>query len=367
MATVELAGIHKQFSRVVALDSVDLTVEDGSFTCLVGPSGSGKSTLLNIVAGFERPTGGTIRIDGRDVSNQPPSARDIAMVFQSYALYPHMTVYQNMSFGLEVRKTPARIVRERVAEAAELLQISGLLQRKPGQLSGGQRQRVALGRAITRHPKVFLLDEPLSNLDAQLRLQTRVELKLLFDRIGGTVIYVTHDQAEAMTLSDQVVVLNEGKVEQIGPPLDVYEVPDTSFVASFLGSPSMNLVRVNLETDDSAVRGLIPAHRASLLTREVVLGFRPEAVEVGAPDQFAVSARLQLIERLGPQDVIYLSVGEARVAAVTANRAVTPPGDGRLSVRVNPTALHFFDVESGRRIADPLAPVAGLPTAQATP
>jgi len=359
MATVELTGIRKQFHRVVALDSVDLTVKDGSFTCLVGPSGSGKSTLLNIVAGFERPGGGTIRIDGSDVSSQPPSARDIAMVFQSYALYPHMTVYDNMAFGLQVRKTPARIVRERVAEAAELLQISDLLDRKPGQLSGGQRQRVAVGRAITRHPKVFLLDEPLSNLDAQLRLQTRVELKLLFDRIGGTVIYVTHDQAEAMTLADQVVVLNNGKVEQIGAPLDVYEVPATSFVASFLGSPSMNLVRLTRVAgpgpEENELLRLIGWQPPDLGSHEVLLGFRPEAVEVGPAGQFDVPARLQLIERLGPQDVVYLTVGGARVAAVTPNRALTPPTDGRLSVRVDRDALHFFDAMSGQRIVDGMA------------
>ncbi len=370
MATVELTGIRKQFHRVLALDSVDLTVKDGSFTCLVGPSGSGKSTLLNIVAGFERPSSGTIRIDGSDVSSQPPSARDIAMVFQSYALYPHMTVYENMAFGLQVRKTPARVVRERVAEAAELLQISDLLERKPGQLSGGQRQRVAVGRAITRHPKVFLLDEPLSNLDAQLRLQTRVELKLLFDRIGGTVIYVTHDQAEAMTLADQVVVLNNGRVEQTGPPLDVYEVPATSFVASFLGSPSMNLLRVTpgagTGPEGDSLLSLIAWQGPALGPREVLLGFRPEAVEVGPAGRFAVAARLQLIERLGPQDVVYLTVGGARVAAVTPNRALTPPSDGRLSVRVDPAALHVFDARSGQRIVDGMASTGIVDGAQAT-
>jgi ABC-type sugar transport system ATPase subunit len=357
MARVELIGIRKQFGRVVALDTVDLVVEDRSFTCLVGPSGSGKSTLLNLIAGFEAPSAGRIRIDAQDVAAQPPGARDIAMVFQSYALYPHMSVFDNMAFGLQVRKTPQAEIRKRVAEAAELLRIGDLLQRKPRQLSGGQRQRVALGRAITRHPKVFLLDEPLSNLDAQLRLQTRVELKLLFKRIGGTVIYVTHDQAEAMTLADQVVVLNNGLVQQVGPPLEIYDAPATSFVATFLGSPPMNLLPAQRgvgSRGESLVRAdgfEVPLPRAFDMTANPIsLGFRPEAVEIGAAGRFPVPAAVQLVEHLGSQDVVYLSVGESTVAAVTPSRSVAFPADGRLSLNVDPGAMHLFERESGRRI-----------------
>jgi ABC-type sugar transport system ATPase subunit len=360
MAKVELAGVRKQFGRVTALDRVDLVVEDRSFTCLVGPSGSGKSTLLNLIAGFEAPTAGHIYIDGQDMAGRAPGARDIAMVFQSYALYPHMTVYDNMAFGLEVRKTPRQVIRERVAEAAELLRITELLDRKPRQLSGGQRQRVAVGRAITRHPKVFLLDEPLSNLDAQLRLQTRVELKLLFERIGGTVIYVTHDQAEAMTLADQVVVLHQGQVQQVGRPLDVYDAPRTSFVAGFLGSPAMNLLPAARRTDE---RGIPVLEAGGLVVRlaaafdmpndGVLVGFRPEAVVIGPAGRHPVPAVLQLVERLGSQDVIYVSMGGSRVAVVAPSRSVDLPADGRLSLRIDPTAIHLFDPRSGRRLNTP--------------
>jgi ABC-type sugar transport system ATPase subunit len=370
MAKVELAGVRKQFGRVTALDRVDLVVEDRSFTCLVGPSGSGKSTLLNLVAGFEAPTEGCIRIDGQDIAGRAPGARDIAMVFQSYALYPHMNVYENMAFGLEVRKTPRQVVRDRVAEAAELLRITELLGRKPRQLSGGQRQRVALGRAITRHPKVFLLDEPLSNLDAQLRLQTRVELKLLFERIGGTVVYVTHDQAEAMTLADQVVVLHHGQVQQVGRPLEVYDAPRTSFVASFLGSPAMNLLRAAPRTDQDGnhlleAEGLVVrlAEAVDVPHEGVLLGFRPEAVAVGPADRYPVPAVLQLVEHLGSQDVIYVSMGASRVAVVTPSRSVDLPADGQLSLRVDPTALHLFDPTSGRRLSTTASSVADLASA----
>jgi ABC-type sugar transport system ATPase subunit len=361
MATVELRGVRKQFGKVEALASVDVRIEDRSFTCLVGPSGSGKSTLLNIVAGLETPSGGSVLIDGVDITRQAPADRDIAMVFQSYALYPHMSVFDNMAFGLKVRHTPAAVIRQRVAEAAELLQLKDLLNRKPRQLSGGQRQRVALGRAITRHPKVFLLDEPLSNLDAQLRFQTRVELKLLFERIGGTVIYVTHDQSEAMTLSDSVVVLHHGQVQQIGPPMGVYEEPANVFVARFLGSPAMNVLpgRVVATGDGghAAVAGPIRAPLDGRLPERlrepdsaVQVGFRPEKVVVGPADRLPFAAELQVVESLGAQDLLYLHAEDTSVVAMAAAGAGAALGRGPVSFDVQPGAIHLFDAVSGERV-----------------
>ncbi len=242
MARIVYEDITKRFGSVTALHEFNLTIEDHEFLTLVGPSGCGKSTTLNITAGLEDPSGGRLYIDDRLVNAVPPGDRDIAMVFQSYALYPHKTVRDNIGFGLKVRGMDKREIQQRVQDAANLLGIANLLDRKPRELSGGQRQRVALGRAITRNPKVFLLDEPLSNLDAKLRVQIRAELKLLFDRIQGTVLYVTHDQAEAMTMSHRVVVMNHGVVQQIGTPLEVYNLPHNDFVAGFLGSPAMNFL-----------------------------------------------------------------------------------------------------------------------------
>jgi sn-glycerol 3-phosphate transport system ATP-binding protein len=359
MATVELVGVRKAFGRVVALEAVNLVIPNESFTCMVGPSGSGKSTLLNLTAGFEQPTDGQILIDAIDITRQPPAQRDIAMVFQSYALYPHMNVYDNMAFGLRVRGTPKGEIQRRVNEAAQMLQLSDLLQRKPGQLSGGQRQRVALGRAITRHPKVFLLDEPLSNLDAKLRLQMRVELRLLFERVRGTVIYVTHDQAEAMTLADQVVVLHEGRIQQVGSPSEVYDHPANSFVATFFGSPPMNLLPARIATEEGnpqLVIGkmVIPAPYWHLPTQEVTVGFRPEAVQVGTAGQLPVPVRLQVHERLGSQDALYLSLDTTIISAVLPSGAIQTQGHEQLSIAVEWSALHFFDPVSGNRL-EPMA------------
>ncbi len=360
MATVELRGVRKVFGRVEALAAVDAHVEDRSFTCLVGPSGSGKSTLLNIVAGLETPSHGQVFLDGVDITRQPPAERDIAMVFQSYALYPHMSVFDNMAFGLKVRKTPQDVVRQRVEEAAGLLRLSDLLDRKPRQLSGGQRQRVALGRAITRHPKVFLLDEPLSNLDAQLRFQTRVELKLLFERIGGTVIYVTHDQSEAMTLSDQVVVLDKGRIQQVGEPMAIYEHPSNVFVARFLGSPAMNVITGRVHPRDDGSLRLVAGALVTSLSRsrlpaidqptEILVGIRPELVDVAPAGRLAWPARLRLVESLGAQDLLYLDDGGQSLVAAVRSGLGEVLGRGDVSFAVPPDAIHLFDPDSGEAL-----------------
>ncbi|MBX3031684.1 MAG: ABC transporter ATP-binding protein [Chloroflexi bacterium] len=361
MATVELRGVRKVFGRVEALATVDVRVEDRSFTCLVGPSGSGKSTLLNIVAGLESLSEGQVFLDGTDITRQAPAERDIAMVFQSYALYPHMSVFDNMAFGLKVRKTPSDVVRQRVEEAASLLQLSDLLDRKPRQLSGGQRQRVALGRAITRHPKVFLLDEPLSNLDAQLRFQTRVELKLLFERIGGTVIYVTHDQSEAMTLADQVVVLDKGRIQQMGAPMTIYEQPSNVFVARFLGSPAMNVISGRVARSDGDGLRLVAGALTTDLPGErlpdvpaggvdVLVGIRPELISVAPAGHLTWNARLRLVESLGAQDLLYLDdEGQSLVAAGPSGLGAAL-GRGDVSFDVRPEAIHLFHPESGDAI-----------------
>jgi len=374
MATVELRGVRKVFGRVEALATVDVRVEDRSFTCLVGPSGSGKSTLLNIVAGLESPSDGQVLLDGADITRQAPAERDIAMVFQSYALYPHMRVFDNMAFGLKVRKTPQDIVRQRVEEAASLLQLSDLLDRKPRQLSGGQRQRVALGRAITRHPKVFLLDEPLSNLDAQLRFQTRVELKLLFERIGGTVIYVTHDQSEAMTLADQVVVLDKGRIQQVGAPMTIYDRPSNVFVARFLGSPAMNVIRGRVTHADGGMLRLVagslstdlrPDRMADVPTAgsDVLVGIRPELISVAPAAQLAWPARLRLVESLGAQDLLYLDDAGQSLAAAGPSGLGAALGRGDVSFEVRPEAIHLFHPDSGEAIGVRPGTTVGLPDA----
>src|SRR5499427_4757914 len=291
MAQVVIRSLNKKFDEVHAVKDVNLDIRDKEFVVLVGPSGCGKTTTLRMVAGLEAITSGRILIDDKVINELPPMDRDIAMVFQNYALYPHMSVYDNMAFGLKMRKFDRADIARRVQEAAEILGIQELLKRKPRQLSGGQRQRVALGRAIVRHPQVFLFDEPLSNLDAKLRVQMRVELKKLHDRLGTTAIYVTHDQVEAMTLGDRVVVMKDGFVQQVGEPLELYNEPANRFVAGFLGSPAMNFATVKLRQDNGAIwagnTGLaidvpadIGARLAPYADRDVILGVRPEDLEV---------------------------------------------------------------------------------------
>ncbi len=304
MANVSLKKVDKLYGKTEALSQVSLDIAHGEFAVFVGPSGCGKSTLLRSIAGLESISGGKIEIDGRDVSLTAPSERDVAMVFQSYALYPHMSVQANMEFGMKVNGVPAEIRQNRVAEAARVLQLEEYMSRKPGQLSGGQRQRVAIGRAIVKNPKVFLFDEPLSNLDAKLRIQMRIELEALHQELGSTMIYVTHDQVEAMTMADKIVVLNEGVVEQMGTPMELYHHPRTRFVADFIGSPGMNFMSV-----DNRDNGLYLAdvrlrnHASGALVKTV--GIRPEHIRIKAADHGLFNVVVRLKESLGGEAYVY--------------------------------------------------------------
>jgi multiple sugar transport system ATP-binding protein len=353
MAEIEFDRVSKRFGNHVAVRDFSLTVRDQELLTLVGPSGCGKSTTLNMLAGLEDPTQGLIRIDGKVINAVPSGKRDIAMVFQSYALYPHMTVRENIGFGLKVRRMPAADIARRVDEASRMLGIQHLLDRRPRELSGGQRQRVALGRALTRNPKAFLLDEPLSNLDAQLRTQMRAELKLLFQRVGGTVVYVTHDQAEAMTLSDRLVVMKDGEIQQIGTPLDVYNAPGNTFVARFLGSPAINLIQGNLRAANGvfglAVEGItwpLPTTLAASVARrgtaEVVLGIRPEEIAIATREDAGVPATIDIVEPMGSLNVVYASAGAARIVA-TAPPDFFPPAGSQVWLQPRAEKMHLFD------------------------
>jgi multiple sugar transport system ATP-binding protein len=360
MAQVVLKEINKFYDGSVhAVKDVNLDIRDREFMVFVGPSGCGKTTTLRMIAGLEEISSGDIHIGPQRVNDLAPMDRDIAMVFQNYALYPHMSVFDNMAFGLKMRKFAKDEIRKRVQDAAEILGIQQLLARKPRQLSGGQRQRVALGRAIVRHPQVFLFDEPLSNLDAKLRVQMRVELKKLHQRLGTTAIYVTHDQVEAMTLGDRVVVMKDGVVQQVGEPLELYNEPATRFVAGFLGSPAMNFANVTVAERDGALRvtneGLdikVPPEFAERLRahlgREVTLGIRPEDLDVatsGDPQDYSFDALVEVVEKLGSEILLDLKVGRsAMVAAVDPTIRVTY-GD-KLRMSLDPARLHFFDVQS---------------------
>src|SRR5947209_4329125 len=324
-----LRNLNKKFDGVHAVNDVNLQIRDKEFLVLVGPSGCGKTTTLRMVAGLESITGGEVSIGDKVVNELAPMDRDIAMVFQNYALYPHMSVYDNMAFGLKMRKFDRADIAKRVREAADILGIQELLQRKPRQLSGGQRQRVALGRAIVRHPQVFLFDEPLSNLDAKLRVQMRVELKKLHDRLGTTAIYVTHDQVEAMTLGDRVVVMRDGRVQQVGDPLELYNEPANRFVAGFLGSPAMNFATVKVNQDNGAIwaanAGMqikAPPEYADRLGRyvgqEVTLGIRPEDMRVARdsdPPELNIQAVVEVVELLGSEMLVDVAVGSVAMGA----------------------------------------------------
>ncbi len=326
MARVELRAVSKSFGDAEVIHAVDLDVAHGEFVVFVGPSGCGKSTLLRLIAGLEDVTSGELRIDGDRVNDALPSERGVAMVFQSYALYPHMSVYENMAFGLRLAKASRETVDRRVREAARVLQIEHLLDRKPKALSGGQRQRVAIGRAITREPKVFLFDEPLSNLDAALRVQTRLEIARLKDRLGATMIYVTHDQVEAMTLADRIVVLQAGRVEQVGRPLELYGRPRNLFVAGFIGSPRMNLLEAVVEAArPGALAVALPGGTTVAVPvagpplppgTKVTLGVRPEDVVLGGQGDATLAGRVLVVERLGAETLVYLrTVGEQTLVA----------------------------------------------------
>src|SRR5690242_11160261 len=349
MASVAIRDVRKAFGAMQIIHGVDISIEDGQFVVLVGPSGCGKSTLLRMIAGLENITGGEIRIGERVVNNVPPKERDVAMVFQNYALYPHMTVADNMSFSLRLRGAPAAEIDARVKRAAAILGLVDLLGRFPRQLSGGQRQRVAMGRAIVRDPQVFLFDEPLSNLDAKLRVQMRTEIKELHQRLKTTTVYVTHDQIEAMTMADKIVVMNSGLVEQIGAPLELYDHPDNQFVAGFIGSPSMNFLdgklaggdRPCVETPDGS-RLPLTASRAGLEGKPVVYGIRPEHLEF-ADD--GVEAEVAVVEPTGSETQIVARIGTQDIIAVIRDRRPVKPGD---KIRLRPVAssAHVFDKET---------------------
>ena len=356
MANVVMRGLNKKYDEVHAVIDVNLEIHDKEFVVLVGPSGCGKTTTLRMVAGLESITSGRILIDDTVINELPPMDRDIAMVFQNYALYPHMSVYDNMAFGLKMRKFEKPEIQKRVNEAAEILGIGEYLKRKPRQLSGGQRQRVALGRAIVRHPRVFLFDEPLSNLDAKLRVQMRVELKKLHERLGTTAIYVTHDQVEAMTLGDRVVVMRDGRVQQVGDPLELYNQPANRFVAGFIGSPAMNFASVKIAAENGGlwatgdgIRLKIPAARTSDLGaqvgKEITFGIRPEDLRVANgsdPAEMSIEAAVEVIERLGSEILLDVAVGSGSMVAAV-EPTVTVKVHERVRFAVNPHRLHFFD------------------------
>ena len=349
VAGVQLDGVTKSFGSTKVIEGLSLSVEDGELLVLVGPSGCGKSTILRMISGLEDVSSGRIVIGGQDVTHVAPSKRQVAMVFQSYALFPHMTVAQNIGFGLTLAKVSRDEIARRVLDVARVLQIESLLERKPRQLSGGQRQRVAIGRSIIRNPKVFLFDEPLSNLDASLRIRMRLEIARLHRRLGATMIFVTHDQTEAMTLADRIAVVNAGRVEQLGTPMELYERPANLFVGGFIGAPSMNVIPVSLESGDGSpvvrlgdakigLDGLaVPADLATL-------GIRPEHLLPTSVDEGDFTARVEFVEKLGPESLVYLqsSVMDDALTMRVASGAGLRPGD-RVGVAIDRGGLHLFD------------------------
>ena len=349
MSGVQIKDLRKSFGAVDIIKGVDIDVNEGEFVTLVGPSGCGKSTLLRMIAGLEGVSGGEIRIGGRVVNDLAPMDRDIAMVFQSYALYPHMTVEKNMGFSLKLKGMPKDQIAEAVGRAAKILGLENHMQRYPRQLSGGQRQRVAMGRAIVRNPQVFLFDEPLSNLDAKLRVQMRAEIKELHQRLNTTTIYVTHDQIEAMTMADKIVVLRDGVVEQIGAPLDLYDNPANVFVAGFLGSPAMNFLPATVTAAGVAAEdGTILAPRGPGMTegQKVTFGIRPEHVALG---DHGLLARVGVVEPTGAETMVVLHVGDAPVTVTLHERAALRPGD-EVRLAATPGKGHVFDATTGQRI-----------------
>ena len=342
MADLKLDQVHKRFGTMDVIHDIDLEIKHGEFIVFVGPSGCGKSTLLRMIAGLEDITSGTLEIGGKVVNGMPAPQRGIAMVFQSYALYPHMSVRENMSFGLEVSGTPKPLIKERVDAAAEILQLGEYLDRAPKALSGGQRQRVAIGRAIVREPEVFLFDEPLSNLDAALRGQTRVEIARLHAKLGTTMIYVTHDQTEAMTLADRIVVLNAGRIEQVGSPLELYRSPANAFVAGFIGGQTMNFMNV---TD--AAKLLQGAGDVALPDQAVTIGIRPEHVSRAPDGAPGLTGVIDVIEEFGEFSLCHLQLDDAAPDAPLLIYKSDTPGMGqqgdRITVQADPTMLHAFD------------------------
>lgn len=349
MANIDIKNLKKKFGAIEVIPDFSLHADDREFISLLGPSGCGKSTILRIVAGLEELTGGEIVIGGRAVTSLEPKERDIAMVFQNYALYPHKSVFENLAYGLRIRKKPEAEIKRRVTEVSELLQIQQLLERRPAQLSGGQQQRVAMGRAIMREPAAFLFDEPLSNLDAKLRNHMRVEIRQLQQRLGITTLYVTHDQVEAMTMSDRIVVLNQGQIEQIGKPLDIYEKPASLFVATFIGSPAMNLLKVRPEGKDA----ILPSGgRLALdkpLSGEAFLGVRPERIKLSATKtDHSLPFKISLVEELGSQKIVHGRVDGDELTVAFPEDTALPSEDAFVHLPSN--YLHFFEFQTGRRM-----------------
>ncbi|MEB3852064.1 MAG: ABC transporter ATP-binding protein [Desulfurococcales archaeon] len=360
MVEVELRGVWKVFGRVAAVRDVNLRFPDGKFSSILGPSGSGKSTLLYLIAGIYRPTRGEVLFDGRDVSRVPPNERNVGLVFQNYALYPHMTVFDNIAFPLRLRKTPRGEVERRVREVAEMLGIGDLLDRYPAQLSGGQQQRVALARALVKRPSVLLLDEPLSNLDALVRLRIRGELKRLQQELGITAIYVTHDQSEALAMSDQIAVIHRGEIQQVGTPEDVYEKPRNIFVASFIGMPPANLVPAEVRRapgpcvllpggGEYCPRGGLASKLAALGLERVVVAFRPEdaiLAEHPLEDYVSMEGEVYVVEPLGRENIVTLSLPGGHSVKVITQPVVSPPAGSRMYINLEPSKIRLFDPET---------------------
>jgi len=368
MATLELRNVNKSYGSGLAdtLKDIELSIDSGEFLILVGPSGCGKSTLMNCIAGLESISGGAILVDDADISGMSPKDRDIAMVFQSYALYPTMSVRDNIAFGLKMRKMAPAAIDAEVARVAKLLQIEHLLTRKPGQLSGGQQQRVAMGRALARRPKIYLFDEPLSNLDAKLRVEMRTEIKLMHQRLKTTTVYVTHDQIEAMTLGDKVAVMKDGLIQQFGTPQQIYNDPANLFVASFIGSPPMNFIPLRLQRqggqwfallDSGQARCELPlgALEEGMENREVILGIRPEQIAC-APQATAglptIRAEVQVIEPTGPDTLVFVELNQTKVCCRLAPDAAPPVG-ATLELQFDPDRVLLFDAQSGERLGLP--------------
>jgi len=361
MAEVRLDRVHKLFGLVTAVQDFNLLINSSEFVVFVGPSGCGKSTTLRMLAGLEDVSSGSILIDGKAVNNVHPKDRDIAMVFQNYALYPHLNVFDNMSFGLRAKRLPRAEIEKRTFEAAEILGLDDLLKRRPGELSGGQKQRVAMGRAIVRKPKVFLFDEPLSNLDAKLRHKMRAEMKLLHQRVQTTTVYVTHDQVEAMTLADRIVIMNEGRIEQVGTPDEVYKQPATQFVASFIGSPAMNFATGLV--GGSARKPLLQTEQGTSIElancdvgqgQQIQLGFRPEHMQLAdtakpPKDHISISGDISVVEPMGHETVLTCDGGFGEIVGKYEGEKRFRPGES-VHFHIRSDRLHYFDLETGRRL-----------------
>ncbi|PYC42793.1 ABC transporter ATP-binding protein [Pseudomonas protegens] len=373
MATLELRNVNKTYGAGLpdTLKNIELKIGDGEFLILVGPSGCGKSTLMNCIAGLENISGGAILVDDADISGMSPKDRDIAMVFQSYALYPTMSVRDNIAFGLKIRKMPTAEIDAEVARVAKLLQIEHLLTRKPGQLSGGQQQRVAMGRALARRPKIYLFDEPLSNLDAKLRVEMRTEMKLMHQRLKTTTVYVTHDQIEAMTLGDKVAVMKDGIIQQFGTPKQIYNDPANLFVASFIGSPPMNFIPLRLQRKDGRLLALLDSGQArcelplgmqdaGLEDREVILGIRPEQIALAATEANGLPtlrAEVQVVEPTGPDTLVFVTLNGTKVCCRLAPDQAPEAGE-TLTLQFDPARVLLFDAQSGERLGAAGAPVS---------